>query len=494
MIIINTKLDDVFHEAEELLRLFLGMMPVRREKEEGQDVLFEITIDTELKENAWQASAYAHNTELPIQTASYERIGEGELLDRRARSRAVKFALFRLMKLLLPESYTPWGSLTGIRPTKLLYEYMARGMSADDAGKMLHDNYGVRQDKVDILLDIERMQRGVRDTLPQNMLDVYIGIPFCPSRCEYCSFASCDVKKFGHLRPAYMDALLHEMQLMREYMEKNDLHTGNLYIGGGTPTALEDDQLLRLLDACGDFKPASGEFTLEAGRPDTITESKLLMAKDHGVSRISINPQSMHDITLERIGRRHMADEIEKSFALARGLGFDYINMDLIAGLTGETPEMFASSLDRVMALSPENITVHTLSIKRSSILHENLEKSERTAAQDVDEMVQHARRVLKDGGWYPYYLYRQKYMSGNLENVGYAKEGTQCIYNVDVMEETHSNLAMGAGAITKWFDKEPYLIRRAANVKNVQEYIARSGEMAERKMDLAREMFPHHV
>lgn len=155
---------------------------------------------------------------------------------------------------------------------------------------------------------------------------------------------------------------------------------------------------------------------------------------------------------------------------------------------------MFASSLDRVMALSPENITVHTLSIKRSSILHENLSKSERTAAQDVDDMVQHARRVLKDGGWYPYYLYRQKYMSGNLENVGYAKEGTQCIYNVDVMEETHSNLAMGAGAITKWFDKEPYLIRRAANVKNVQEYIARSSEMAQRKMDLAREMFPHHV
>ena len=323
------------------------------------------------------------------------------------------------------------------------------------------------------------------------MLDVYIGIPFCPSRCEYCSFASCDVHKFGALREPYLEALFTEMRMMRAYMDECGLKTGNLYIGGGTPTALEDDQLVRLLKACRAFVPESGEFTLEAGRPDTITREKLAAAKEYGVSRLSINPQSMHDATLEKIGRKHRAQQIREAFALAREMGFHNINMDLIAGLSGETTEMFSSSLESVIDLAPENVTVHTLSIKRSSILHENLSENRPTPPEDVDRMVQDALHRLGAGGWRPYYLYRQKYMSGNLENVGYAKPGTQCLYNIDVMEETHSNLAMGAGAITKWFDPEANVIRRAANVKNVQEYIDRCEQMAQKKIALAREMFP---
>ena len=491
MVVLTTQSDDVFHEAEELLRLFLGMTAVRAQEQEGGSVDYRITIDTHYEQGRWYAEARDELHDVPPQSASYPFLGDSPLLQRRARSRAVKFALFSLMKKLLPESYTPWGALTGIRPTKLLYEYISGGMQPVEAARILVRDYGVRQDKVAILLDIEQMQRGYRCSLKNYMLDVYIGIPFCPSRCEYCSFASCDVHKFGALREPYLEALFTEMRMMRAYMDECGLKTGNLYIGGGTPTALEDDQLVRLLKACRAFVPESGEFTLEAGRPDTITREKLAAAKEYGVSRLSINPQSMHDATLEKIGRKHRAQQIREAFALAREMGFHNINMDLIAGLSGETTEMFSSSLESVIDLAPENVTVHTLSIKRSSILHENLSENRPTPPEDVDRMVQDALHRLGAGGWRPYYLYRQKYMSGNLENVGYAKPGTQCLYNIDVMEETHSNLAMGAGAITKWFDPEANVIRRAANVKNVREYIDRCEQMAQKKIALAREMFP---
>lgn len=489
MVVLKTESETVFHEAEELLRLFLGMETVRAEAIDTEAVSYTICIETACRDGKWHATALETGRQIRY-SATYPVLGETELLQRRAQSRAVKFALFQLMKQLLPQSNTPWGALTGIRPTKLLYEYMNRGLSAEDAGNILHRDYGVRQDKVEILLDIAKMQRSVRGVLASNMLDVYIGIPFCPSRCRYCSFASCDVQKFGHLRDAYLNALFVEMNKMRDYMQAHGLKTGNLYIGGGTPTALTDDQLECLLRACVDFAPESGEFTLEAGRPDTITRQKLSLARDFGVTRISINPQSMHDETLVRIGRNHLAAQIEDAFELARDVGFTRINMDLIAGLTAETPQMFAKSLSRVIALAPENVTVHTLCVKRASILHETIENAVLTDASDVDEMVCQARQTLRRKGYYPYYLYRQKYMSGNLENVGYSVAGAQCWYNVDVMEETHSNLAMGAGAITKWYDPDRNLIRRAANVRNVEQYIARSEEMARKKIDLALAMF----
>lgn len=489
MVVLKTESETVFHEAEELLRLFLGMTMVRAEAVDAEPVSYTICIETTCENGQWRATAKESSRQLQS-SATYPVLGQDLLLQRRAQSRAVKFALFQLMKQLLPQSNTPWGALTGIRPTKLLYEYMGRGLSAQEAGNILREDYGVRQDKVEILLDIARMQQGVRGVLPTRMLDVYIGIPFCPSRCRYCSFASCDVHKFGHLRDAYIDALLLEMRQMRDYMQAHGLKTGNLYIGGGTPTALTDEQLERLLEACADFAPESGEFTLEAGRPDTITSQKLSLARDFGVTRISINPQSMHDETLIRIGRKHLAAQIEEAFALARRAGFKRINMDLIAGLSGETPQMFAQSLQRVIDLAPENVTVHTLSVKRASILHETIEQTVLTDASDVDKMVCQARQTLREHAYYPYYLYRQKYMSGNLENVGYTLTGAQCGYNVDVMEETHSNLAMGAGAITKWYDPKHNLIRRAANVRNVEQYIARSVEMAQKKIDLALAMF----
>ena len=340
MVVLTTQSDDIFHEAEELLRLFLGMTAVRAQEQEGGSVDYRITIDTHYEQGRWYAEARDELHDVPPQSASYPFLGDSPLLQRRARSRAVKFALFSLMKKLLPESYTPWGALTGIRPTKLLYEYISGGMQPVEAARILVRDYGVRQDKVAILLDIEQMQRGYRCSLKNYMLDVYIGIPFCPSRCEYCSFASCDVHKFGALREPYLEALFTEMRMMRAYMDECGLKTGNLYIGGGTPTALEDDQLVRLLKACRAFVPESGEFTLEAGRPDTITREKLAAAKEYGVSRLSINPQSMHDATLEKIGRKRgcVISGGEINTERAAVIVLDELRSAKIGRITLETP------------------------------------------------------------------------------------------------------------------------------------------------------------
>ena len=312
---------------------------------------------------------------------------------------------------------------------------------------------------------------------------MYVGIPFCTTRCAYCSFSSGEIGD-GHLVEPYLAALEREIDAARALMDEAGLRMRALYVGGGTPTSLDARQLARLLCRLQRAFPGATEWTVEAGRPDTLDEEKLRVLRDFPVGRISINPQTMNDATLQRIGRAHTAQDILSAYALARRIGFDHINMDLIAALPGETPADFERTLAKIRSLAPESLTVHTLAVKRSSRLHEQSYRP--TETDTVQKMVERGLEAAHDMGMRAYYLYRQKYMAGNLENVGYALPGHACTYNIDIMEETTSILALGAGGISKRVqDDAEKRIRRAPNVQNIEQYTARVNEMIERKRAL---------
>ena len=411
---------------------------------------------------------------------------EGAPLEvKRLRKRQVKLALYNLCKALTGMR-PPWGSLTGIRPTRLLYEGIEDGMTLPEAVAYVQAAYDVTPEKARLLGEIAEMQSGIREA-PEDCFDLYIGIPFCRTRCAYCSFSAGEIGDGRRVEP-YVQALLREIALCRDMMREAGMRLRAGYIGGGTPTAIPCGDLARILDAAQAAFPGAAEWTVEAGRPDTIDEEKLRMLKARGVGRISVNPQTFNDETLRRVGRAHTGRETVAAYELARSLWFDDINMDLIAALPGETVDDFMHTLDVIEGLAPDSVTVHSLAIKRSSRLHEQLTVAgghTQVNAGGAAEMIAAARARLTAAGYRPYYLYRQKYMAGNLENVGYARPGKACLYNIGNMEETVSVLALGAGAITKWlFDPKDRDLRieRAPNVRNIDEYIARVDEMVSRK------------
>jgi oxygen-independent coproporphyrinogen-3 oxidase len=321
--------------------------------------------------------------------------------------------------------------------------------------------------------------------LPQpgdQWMDVYIGIPFCTTRCAYCSFSSGEIGD-GSLIAPYMAALEKEMRACTEILQRSGRTIRALYIGGGTPTALPEEAFAALLENTVFLFPGATEYTVEAGRPDTLTRSKLKAIRDAGISRISINPQTMNDRTLEIIGRAHTAQQVREAYALAREERIPHINMDVIAGLPGETEKDFARTMEEAGKLHPESLTVHTLAIKRSSKM--SLENHPLPDGEMTAKMVELGRETARDMGMQPYYLYRQKYMAGNLENTGYALPGHACLYNVDIMEETSHILAMGAGGISKRIWPEEGHITRAPNVSNIPDYLNRVDEMIRRKEEL---------
>ena len=315
----------------------------------------------------------------------------------------------------------------------------------------------------------------------RNGYSLYIGIPFCPSICLYCSFSSSPIGLWKSKTDDYLDALEKEMRGTRDVFSPKILQT--VYIGGGTPTTLSSEQLDRLLCMVEDNFDLSRvrEFTVEAGRPDSVTEDKLKVLAAHGTGRISINPQTMNQKTLDLIGRRHTVEQIEETFYLARSLGFDNINMDLIVGLPGEGPDEVAYTMERIGVLGPDSVTVHALALKRSSRLNEKLADYEAISFQASDEIMDLTMRQNEERGLYPYYLYRQKNMAGNFENVGYAVPGKECLYNILIMEEVQSILALGAGGSTKLVYDDG-LIERIENVKDIKNYIERTDEMIDRK------------
>lgn len=383
-----------------------------------------------------------------------------------------------------------WGILTGIRPVKLAGElYDAMG----DRGSVkthLHEEYLISDEKADLILDMYEYQQKHLGKPPVNSAGVYIGIPFCPTRCLYCSFTSNQVKPEKY--EGYLDALFTEITFVGEGMKRDGITVESVYIGGGTPTSLNADQMDRLLTHVRNSfdLSQSREFTVEAGRPDTFTPEKLEVLKKHGVERISINPQTMHDETLVTIGRDHTVQQTREAFEMASACGIPVVNADLIAGLPGEDADDFIESLNGVLEYGPENITLHTLAVKRSSRLKELDENFHYRQPSLTEEMLTRAREILTAAGYRPYYLYRQKHTAGSTENIGYCKNDTLSLYNVRIMEEAQSIIALGAGGITKVYYPEENRLERVPNVSNYEIYIERIEEMLERKSkDLFQEV-----
>ena len=373
-----------------------------------------------------------------------------------------------------------WGALTGVRPVKLAGE-LIESMGLDGAKKRLSDFYYMSSEKIKLVTDMYLYQKKLFGFADWKSAGVYIGIPFCPTRCLYCSFASNQVPPEEIER--YLPALDHEIIEVGRMLKDASEFAESVYIGGGTPTTLEPDQLESLLTRTWEmFGGRISELSVEAGRPDTITKEKLDVLQMMGVSRISINPQSMKQETLDRIGRSHTPEDIEKAFELALDTGFEVINADIIAGLPGENAEDFERTLKSMIDIGANNITVHTLAVKRGSRLHEEDKEYHYRAAETVEEMLALSREMLAEEGYAPYYLYRQKHMAGAMENTGYCKNDTACLYNVRIMDEHQSTLAMGAGGISKRYYPEENRLVRVPNVTNYQEYISRIDEMIERK------------
>ncbi len=383
----------------------------------------------------------------------------------------------------------PWGILTGIRPAKIAVKALREGKSPEAVVEYFVKECGANLSKANLALEVALTEAPIIDKMYPDGVSLYIGIPFCPSRCLYCSFVTNGTERARRLMPEYIEALKKEIRYVSEIVKLNGDRIETVYIGGGTPTTLTPELLEDMLKCLYEYNDLScvKEFTVEAGRPDTITEEKLTVLKDYGVGRISINPQTMNDETLKVIGRKHSVADIIEAFYLARRCGFDDINMDLIAGLPGENFEMFKHSLEEVEKLSPEDTTVHTLSIKRSSILNEYRDSYRMTDGEEVSRMVDYAREYMRSRGKIPYYMYRQKNQLGNLENVAYCKKGHESLYNIYIMEELQTIISMGAGGVTKTVDRETDRIERIFNVKEAKDYIERLDEMLERKSVLIR-------
>lgn len=376
-----------------------------------------------------------------------------------------------------------WGILTGIRPVKLLRMLVSQ-RGENEARKIFREEFRVSEEKTDIAFKTLGRESAIIDLSEKDSFSLYVSIPFCPSRCSYCSFVSQSVENAKKLIPEYVDYLCKELEYTAEIVKKTGLKLETVYFGGGTPTTLEAEQLDKLLKTVTNSFDLTGlrEFTVEAGRPDTITREKLIALKQNGVGRISINPQTFNDEVLNVIGRRHTAAQTIEAMELAKSIGFDNINMDLIAGLPADTQESFANTVDTAIGLEPESITVHTLSIKRASNLVYTGDARYNAQGLQAASMIEHVNNRLFASGYLPYYLYRQSRTLGNLENVGWSKEGHEGYYNVYMMDETHSILACGAGAVTKIKERSGKKIERFFNYKFPYEYITGFDEMINRK------------
>lgn len=402
----------------------------------------------------------------------------------RLRRRALQQSYYLAACQLLPV-LPPWGALAGVRPTKLTTKHLLEGGTPHSADKMLKDVYYVTESRRKLAVDCSvSTVRAARLLQPQD-LSVYIGIPFCPSRCAYCSFVSRTIGKKTELLEPYLEALLSEIRLTGDLLRVSGKAIRSLYIGGGTPTTLSTPQMIRLLDTMNRSFDLSRclEFTVEGGRPDTLDEEKLRAIHDRGVNRMSINPQTMEDSVLRCCGRIHKTQDILRAYDQATAVGFQDINMDLIAGLPTDTPEGFRHSLDAVARLNPSNITVHTLALKKGADLFEHRENL--PSAEAVAEMVAYAEATLRNLGYKPYYLYRQKYMSGSFENVGWSRDNRDCLYNIYMMEEVHTIVSLGGGGMNK-VNLPDGSLRRFHNPKFPEQYI----EMLDSVLQQKRELF----
>lgn len=388
----------------------------------------------------------------------------------RLRRRCLQQSFYLAARELLPAP-PPWGALAGVRPTKITTRHMLEGGTPESAGRLLKDVYYVTEDRRTLAVDCSVSTVKAAGLLKPSDVSLYVGIPFCPTRCTYCSFVSRTVGRKTELLDPYLDALLKEIEVTGRLLRTSGRQLRTIYIGGGTPTTLSTSQMARLLDAIREFFDLSRciEFTVEGGRPDTLSAEKLRFIREHGAGRMSINPQTMEDGVLRACGRPHRGDDVLRAYREAQEAGFTAVNMDLIAGLPTDTVDGFRRSLDTVAALRPANITVHTLALKKGADLFERRENL--PAADAVANMVAYAGGALRDLGYKPYYLYRQKYMSGSFENVGWSRDGLDCLYNIYMMEELHTILSLGGGGMNK-VNLPDGSLRRFHNPKFPEQYM----------------------
>lgn len=417
-----------------------------------------------------------------VQEDRFEPADGNALEVRKQYKRYVKHNLLKAAERFFRKGL-PWGILTGIRPVKMIHKLMDKGLGQEEVLKHLAEFYRLDPEKARLGMDIALTERKFIFPNDPGKVSIYISIPFCPTRCSYCSFPSNQITRWGHLTEMYLDCLTGEIKAAGTALKSKGITCDTVYIGGGTPTSLSLEQMDRLLDKvrCAFISPDTREFTVEAGRPDTLDGEKLELIKRYGATRISINPQTMNASTLEAIGRKHSPEDIVRAFDLARQSGHNNINMDIIMGLPGENLGMVMHTLEHIGVLKPEGVTVHTLAVKRASRLHEEAFDAAMVEESEVEAMMKCAREYLQRMGMKPYYLYRQKYMVGNLENIGFCFPGYEGIYNMQIMEERQTVLGLGAGAVSKLVILSEDRLERIQNPKSLQHYM-------ERGMDIARE------
>jgi len=491
MIFIKSELESFWNDMGEIIRLFYPNESLERLEDESNVASDDLVIIHQHRETEsyWENKiTIMQGNEVAATRCFHSPIsGKGNALHyKKYLKRSLKMSFYCTLKSFTGKRI-PWGALTGIRPTKIVHEMIREGLTEKEVETSLYEQFDVDIEKSRLLIQtVQNQKRILTDCSPKD-LNLYIGIPFCRSRCLYCSFPSYSIDSCKGLIEPYLKALYQEMDRMLERAYDKGYHIRNVYIGGGTPTSIPSDSLARLLEKLGSLIPGLPhlEFTVEAGRPDCLDAQKLQILRKYGVNRISINPQTMNDETLKRIGRFHSSQETIDIFHLARSYGFPVINMDIIIGLPGESPAMVEHTLDEIEKLRPENLTVHTLAIKRASRLKNQLEQYVLPNQEEAEQMLMISQEWAAHMGMVPYYLYRQKYMMGNLENIGYCYPGKECAYNIQIMEESCSILALGAGAITKWLYPQENRLERFPNVKNIEDYIHRIDEMIYKKLEV---------
>lgn len=471
---------DFHYETENLCRVFFPLEEIRctYEPEEGNRV-----VSTFLQKDDRQVTI---TVQAEIDGKSARRVrqsaidsGDGE----KEQELSMAQALFEVLREIT--GYTPaWGLLTGVRPAKLMHRLVEEEGSPEAAKAYFMERLMVSEQKTDLAMKVARAQTPVYRLSRPESFSLYVSIPFCPTRCSYCSFVSHSMNTAKKLMPEYVRLLARELAELGQTAKTLGLRLETVYFGGGTPTTLSAEDYLFLNEAIQKSFDLSTlrEYTVEAGRPDTITPEKLAAMKQAGVDRISINPQTLNDEVLEHIGRRHTVKQTLDAYAMARAHGFDNINMDLIAGLPMDTQASYHNTLETVLGLEPESITVHTLALKRSSSLVTRGEETIEMTAELTGRMLDETARALPDKGYYPYYMYRQSRCVGNLENVGWCLNGKESLYNVFMMDEIHTVLAAGAGAVTKLKAPQGPYLERVFNYKYPYEYISRFDELMERK------------
>lgn len=510
MITVQLNEPDFEYDIHSLVKAFYPQHDVlvkAMPREEFPESVFHLVVNYDRKNHMIDFKFYEREQQENGATEEKMTLGGSVLVDfadRKKTKNELKQQLYYLLTLYAGKTL-PWGTLTGIRPTKIPMELLEEGKSEDEIRSYMKETYFASDEKIELSLAVAKRELELLSRIDyENGYSLYVGIPFCPSTCLYCSFTSYPLAKWANHMDEYLDALEKEIAFTAEACKHKVLNS--VYIGGGTPTTLSAEQMDRLLTMIGSYFGIADEqgrmiyadesaekqtqlleFTVEAGRPDSITREKLEVIHKHNISRISINPQTMKEETLRLIGRQHTVQQTIDSFNLAREVGFDNINMDLIVGLPEETIEDVRETMRQLEELDPDNITVHSLAIKRAARLRMQKEQYENLHIENTAQTIDLTAECCHEMGLEPYYLYRQKNMAGNFENVGYAKPGKAGVYNILIMEEKQTIMALGAGATTKVVFEDGKRIERVGNVKDITNYLDRVDEMVERKRELLK-------